>query len=322
MTGSLENPGLTPRAIQELFVHVKERKQCTFTITSYFVEIYNDNLVDLYWLLDNKTAIRNLEGNLIEPPKLDIKLDAKKMVNITNAVIKKVTSYDELMTLFDMGNSERHTGSTKMNATSSRSHAIFAIMVESYDNSTKRTTIGKLSLVDLAGSERAEKTGATGATLKEAQSINKSLSALGNVIAALSEGEKHIPYRSNKLTQLMQDSLGGNAKTLMFVNFSPADYNSEETYSALNYATRVKKIINSASKQAESEEVGRLKNIIRRLQTGQKVTNEDITGILPTIDEGTGTANAEISAEDENVNVNEPEEVDDQEYDGETHIDP
>jgi hypothetical protein len=84
--------------------------------------------------------------------------------------------------------------------------------------------------------------------LREAQSINKSLSALGDVISALSEGEKFIPYRNNKLTQLMQDSLGGNAKTLMFVNFSPADYNADETVTSLAYATRVKKITNNASK--------------------------------------------------------------------------
>ena len=97
--------------------------------------------------------------------------------------------------------------------------------VQNYDKNSRKTTTGKLSLVDLAGSERADKTGASAKRLKEAQNINKSLSALGNVISALSEGEKFIPYRDNKLTQLMQDSLGGNAKTLMFVNFSPADYN-------------------------------------------------------------------------------------------------
>jgi hypothetical protein len=100
------------------------------------------------------------------------------------------------------------------------------------------------------GSERADKTGASAERLREAQSINKSLSALGDVIAVLSEGgaNKFIPYRNNKLTQLMQDSLGGNAKTLMFVNFSPADYNADETSTSLMYASRVKKIVNNASK--------------------------------------------------------------------------
>lgn len=88
----------------------------------------------------------------------------------------------------------------------------------------------------------------------------------GDVISALSVGEKFIPYRNNKLTQLMQDSLGGNAKTLMFVNFSPADYNADETATSLSYAARVKKIVNNASKQAESEEVARLKALVKRLQ--------------------------------------------------------
>ena len=121
--------------------------------------------------------------------------------------------------------------------------------MESYDRNTKKTVRGKLSLVDLAGSERADKTGGNAERLKEGQSINKSLSALGDVMAALSEGGKaFVPYRNNKLTQLMQDSLGGNAKTLMFVNFSPADYNADETVTSLNFATRVKKVINNASK--------------------------------------------------------------------------
>ena len=170
------------------------------------------------------------------------------MVFIKNAVVKDANSMDELMGLFHQGNAERHVGATKMNAESSRSHSIFAIMIETYDKTTKKTAIGKLSLVDLAGSERADKTGAGAERLREAQSINKSLSALGDVIAALSEGEKFIPYRNNKLTQVMQDSLGGNAKTLMFVNFSPADYNCDETATSLNYATRVKKITNNAAK--------------------------------------------------------------------------
>lgn len=128
--------------------------------------------------------------------------------------------------------------------------------MESYDRNTKRTTRGKLSLVDLAGSERAEKTGGSAERLKEGQSINKSLSALGDVMAALSEGGKtFVPYRNNKLTMLMQDSLGGNAKTLMFVNFSPADYNSDETVTSLNFATRVKKIVNNASKVRQGEAI-------------------------------------------------------------------
>ena len=128
--------------------------------------------------------------------------------------------------------------------------------MESYDRNTKKTVRGKLSLVDLAGSERADKTGGNAERLKEGQSINKSLSALGDVMAALSEGGKaFVPYRNNKLTQLMQDSLGGNAKTLMFVNFSPADYNADETVTSLNFATRVKKVINNASKVSAMQSI-------------------------------------------------------------------
>jgi hypothetical protein len=193
-------------------------------------------------------------------------MDVKKMFVVRGAVVKDEASPEVLMTLFREGNKERHVGATLMNAESSRSHSIFSILIESYDKTTKKTLMGKISLVDLAGSERVDKTGATGERFKEGQAINKSLSALGNVISALSEGKKkNVPYRDNKLTMLMQDSLGGNAKTLMFVNFSPADYNADETVQSLNYAARVKKIVNSASKGVESAEVARLKAIIRKL---------------------------------------------------------
>jgi hypothetical protein len=148
-----------------------------------------------------------------------------------------------------------------------------------YDPATKRTTTGKLSLVDLAGSERADKTGATADRLKEGMAINKSLSALGDVISALSSGEKFIPYRNSKLTQMMQDSLGGNAKTLMFVNFSPADYNADETVTSLNYAARVKLITNDAAKAAESEEVSKLKAALRKAARGGTL-DEDEQGLI------------------------------------------
>ena len=136
--------------------------------------------------------------------------------------------------------------------------------MEKYLFHTFFTVHGKLSLVDLAGSERVAKTGANAQQIKEANSINQSLSALGNVISALVAEDEFIPYRNNKLTQLMQDSLGGNAKTLMFVNISPSDYNADETSNSLTYAQRVKLITNDASKNAESKEVNRLKQIIKK----------------------------------------------------------
>jgi len=137
-----------------------------------------------------------------------------------------------------------------MNEQSSRSHSIFTIVVEmsTKDPTTGKEMLraGKLNLVDLAGSERQKKTGAEGALLKEGAKINLSLSALGNVISALSEGKpgKHVPYRDSKLTRLLQDSLGGNTKTLMVAAISPADYNYDETTSTLRYANRAKNIKN------------------------------------------------------------------------------
>ena len=274
LTGSPELPGLTPRVIDEIFRLIELKSgNCVVSVRTYFLELYLDALVDLYYLLDNKAAGGKSGGGgkgsgppPPDAPKLEIKMDEKKMVVVRGAVVKDVASPEELMTLFREGNKERHVGATLMNAESSRSHSIFSILIESYDKTTKKTLMGKISLVDLAGSERVDKTGATGERFKEGQAINKSLSALGNVISALSEGKKkNVPYRDNKLTMLMQDSLGGNAKTLMFVNFSPADYNADETVQSLNYAARVKKIVNSASKGVESAEVARLKAIIRKL---------------------------------------------------------
>ena len=143
-------------------------------------------------------------------------------------VISPATNADGLFALFDRALSSGTTA-TKMNSESSRSHLVVSILIDATDRMTNSTITGKLTLVDLAGSERVKKSGATAQALKEAQSINKSLSALGNVVAAINSKQKHIPYRSNILTQLMSDSLGGNAKVQMFVNLSPADYNSGES---------------------------------------------------------------------------------------------
>lgn len=122
---------------------------------------------------------------------------------------------------------------------------------------------------------RELKTGATPEQLKEAQSINKSLSALGDVIQALSTEQNFVPYRNNKLTMVMQDSIGGNAKTLMFVNISPADYNTDETIVSLGYAARVKLITNDASKNADNKEIARLKGIISKLKKGESIDEDD-----------------------------------------------
>ena len=218
MVGSEEHPGIVRRTISEIFAYMDRNKnKMKLNVKLYMVELYRDALLDL--LRDKKQ----------KEQKLEIKKDKKGTVFVKNATIVAVHTAQELLKLFDSANSNRKTASTKMNAASSRSHLVFSLILENTNLATKKTNVGKISLVDLAGSERADKTGATAETLKEAMSINKSLSALGDVISALSTGEKHIPYRNNTLTQLMSDSLGGNAKTLMFVNVSPADYNAVST---------------------------------------------------------------------------------------------
>ena len=169
-----------------------------------------------------------------------------------------------------------------MNKDSSRSHSIFTIYIETSETGPSGDTIfkvGKMNLVDLAGSERQSKTHATGDRLKEANKINLSLSALGNVISALVDGSsKHIPYRTSKLTRMLQDSLGGNTKTVMIAALSPADYNFDETLSTLRYASRAKNIQNKPTvnedpkdallKQYE-DEITQLRKMLAAYQNGE-----------------------------------------------------
>ena len=135
-------------------------------------------------------------------------------------------------------------------------------MIESTNLQTQAVVKGKLSFVDLAGSERLKKSGSEGEQMKEAQAINKSLSALADVISSLATEQGHIPYRNHKLTMLMSDSLGGNAKTLMFVNASPTDSNVEETQNSLQYATRVRSITNDIYKNIATKEIVKLKKSV------------------------------------------------------------
>lgn len=251
MTGVPSSPGVTPRAMDELFEVLNHLpKHYRWEVSCYMVELYLDTLVDLFLPKEQR-------GN---PPPLTIKKDTKGIVNIPEAVKVEVRSSREIMAKFEEGNLMRHTSSTKMNDSSSRSHLIFGVLIDVTNGETNQRTVGKLSLVDLAGSERVSKTEATAERLKEGRAINKSLTALGDVISALSSNESHIPYRNNKLTMLMSDSLGGSAKTLMFVNVSPANYNQEETTMSLFYAARVKMIINDPTKNVESKEMTVMKN--------------------------------------------------------------
>ena len=130
MTGSPSEPGLTPRAVGEIFRLIEDRKHCDCKVTAYFVELYNDQLVDLLWLVDSKIKDKDKESRgPTQPPSLDIKLDGNKMVYVKGVVVKDASSTADLLELFTKGNAERHTGSTNMNAESSRSHSVFSIMV-------------------------------------------------------------------------------------------------------------------------------------------------------------------------------------------------
>ena len=200
--------------------------------------------------------------------KISAKRNPKGVVEVSGASIIEVSNAQRLTELIDQGIGRRHVASTKMNDASSRSHLVCAVSIESENIKTKVATVGKLTLVDLAGSESQKKTGATGQTLQEAKSINKSLAALGNVIHALTDGSGHIPYRDDPLTQLMADSLGGNAKTLMFVNISPAGYNAVESASSLNFAARCKKVQNQSSATVETAQIRALKKQIAAMKRG------------------------------------------------------
>ena len=199
-----------------------------------------------------------------------------KGVFIKDLSINQAKTHEELMNFMNLGNKNRSVGETAMNKDSSRSHLLFALYLESAEDAEggedKKYVASKLNLVDLAGSERISKTGVSGDRLKEAQKINLSLSALGNVISALVDGKsQHIPYRDSKLTRLLQDSLGGNTKTVMIANCSPADYNFDETLSTLRYASRAKfiknkPIINEDPKDALLKEyANEIKNLKRML---------------------------------------------------------
>ncbi|CAD6259157.1 unnamed protein product [Miscanthus lutarioriparius] len=268
--GSDNNPGLTPRATSELFRVIKrDSNKYSFSLKAYMVELYQDNLVDLLLPRNAKQL------------KLEIKKDSKGVVTVENATVVSISSIEELRAIISRGSERRHTAGTNMNDESSRSHLILSIIIESTNLQTQSYARGKLSFVDLAGSERVKKSGSAGKQLKEAQSINKSLSALADVIGALSSDGQHIPYRNHKLTMLMSDSLGGNAKTLMFVNVSPAESNLEETYNSLMYASRVRCIVNYTSKHVAPKEIMRLRKLIAywKEQAGKRSDGDELEEI-------------------------------------------
>lgn len=232
--GDPEKRGVIPNSFDHIFTHISRSQNQQYLVRASYLEIYQEEIRDLL----SKDQTKRLE--LKERPDTGVYVK-----DLSSFVTKSVKEIEHVM---NVGNQNRSVGATNMNEHSSRSHAIFVITIECSEvglDGENHIRVGKLNLVDLAGSERQAKTGAQGERLKEATKINLSLSALGNVISALVDGKStHIPYRDSKLTRLLQDSLGGNAKTVMVANVGPASYNVEETLTTLRYANRAKNIKN------------------------------------------------------------------------------
>jgi kinesin family protein 3/17 len=274
MQGDTSKPGLAgviPRSFDHIFETIDITKDKEFLIRCSYLEIYNEDVRDLLGT-DTKQ-------------KLDLKESPDHGVYVKGLTQVVCGDVDKINEVMDCGFGNRTVGATLMNAGSSRSHSIFTIVLEVSETieGVEQFRAGKLNLVDLAGSERQGKTGATGDRLKEGCKINLSLSALGNVISALVDSKgKHIPYRDSKLTRLLQDSLGGNTKTVMVAAVSPADYNYDETLSTLRYANRAKNIknkpvVNEDPKDAMlreyKEEIDKLKQMLEMQSGGIPLTS-------------------------------------------------
>ena len=229
MEGAPSDPGISPRAVRALFETAAGYENWAFTFMFSMLEIYNESILDL---LDGGAAREKLE--IRQGPEGNV------VAGLTEVAVHSPEQVAELMA---RGQANRAVGSHDMNEHSSRSHSILTINVRGANSVDGGASSGRLHLIDLAGSERVSKTDASGDRLKEAQNINRSLSALGDVINALGNRKaSHVPYRNSKLTFLLQDSLGGSSKVLMFVTVSPASYNAVETVCSLNFAARCRSV--------------------------------------------------------------------------------
>ncbi|KAG9352332.1 hypothetical protein JZ751_020745 [Albula glossodonta] len=237
-----DEQGIIPRAVAEVFKLLDENDLSDFSVRVSYLEVYKEEFRDL---LEVETASKDIH----------IREDDKGNIVLCGVKECEVEGLDEVLSLLETGNTARHTGATQMNPSSSRSHTIFTVLMEQRRGSSRAASIGphilasKFHFVDLAGSERILKTGNTGERLKESIQINSGLLALGNVIGALGDPKRrgsHIPYRDSKITRILKDSLGGNAKTLMIACISPSSSDFDESLNTLNYARRARNIQNQA----------------------------------------------------------------------------
>lgn len=267
--------GIIPNSFAHIFGHIAKAEGDTrFLVRVSYLEIYNEEVRDLL----GKDQTQRLEVK--ERPDVGVYIK-----DLSAYVVNNADDMDRIMTL---GHKNRSVGATNMNEHSSRSHAIFTITIECSEkgvDGNMHVRMGKLHLVDLAGSERQAKTGATGQRLKEATKINLSLSTLGNVISALVDGKStHVPYRNSKLTRLLQDSLGGNSKTMMCANIGPADYNYDETISTLRYANRAKNIKNKARINEDPKDAllrqfqKEIEELKKKLEEGEEISGSETSG--------------------------------------------
>ncbi|XP_027314273.2 kinesin-like protein KIF18A [Anas platyrhynchos] len=236
MLGSPEDPGvmyLTMMALYNCMDQIKEDKICNVAVS--YLEVYNEQIRDL----------------LVNSGPLAVREDTQKGVVVQGLTLHQPKSAEEILQMLDYGNKNRTQHPTDVNASSSRSHAVFQIYLRQQDKTasiSQNVRIAKMSLIDLAGSERASATKAKGARFREGANINRSLLALGNVINALADPKskkQHIPYRNSKLTRLLKDSLGGNCRTIMIAAVSPSSMFYDDTYNTLKYANRAKDIKSS-----------------------------------------------------------------------------
>ena len=255
-----------PRSFEYIFARMADLKadseaehnQVEFLVKTSYLEIYNEQIIDL---LDPYSV------------NMQIREDIKKGVYVENLTEEICSSSSEMMETLKIGARNRHVGSTSMNKESSRSHSVLSTTIESktMKDGLWNVKVARFHIIDLAGSERAKLTSTGGERLKEAGMINKSLSALGNVINSLvdvGEGKaRHIHYRDSKLTFLLRDSLGGNSKTLIIANVSPSSASFGETLSTLKFAQRAKLIKNKAVINEDSTgSISILKEEIKRLK--------------------------------------------------------
>ncbi len=268
--------GVIPRSVSSLFDGVANADDnLEFTIKVSYVEIYMEKIRDL---LDD-THVKN---------NLTVREDKVNGIYIAGVTEEYVTSQDELLSLMQHGARNRATAATGMNEGSSRSHSVFTITINQRNLVNASNKSGKLVLVDLAGSEMVKKTSASGQQLEEAKTINKSLSALGQVINALTDPKiSHIPYRDSKLTRVLQDSLGGNSKTVLVIAISPSVYNGPETLSTIRFGSRAKSITNKVTVNA-TRSVDELEALLARAEKAIDMQSALIANLQNQIAGGAG----------------------------------